>query len=74
MKIAKDKFLHFGINFTVALLVGIYGVIFGLGLSLGKEYGDSKAIGNKWDWKDIVADLLGLVVGFAMHKLVCCLI
>lgn len=32
----------------------------GLGLGIGKEYGDSQASGNKWDWTDIVADILGI--------------
>jgi len=37
--------------------------LFSLGLGLGKEYGDSKAKGNKWDWWDIVADVIGIGVG-----------
>lgn len=32
----------------------------GLGLGIGKEYGDSQASGNRWDWKDMVADILGI--------------
>ena len=32
----------------------------GLGLGIGKEYGDSQASGNKWDMTDIVADILGI--------------
>lgn len=31
-----------------------------LGLGVGKEYGDSQASGNRWDWKDIGADILGI--------------
>ena len=38
----------------------VSGACFALGLGFGKEYGDSKATGNKWDWKDIVADLAGI--------------
>lgn len=34
-----------------------------MGLGLGKEYGDSKASGNKWDWWDIVADAVGIAIG-----------
>ncbi len=34
--------------------------LLGLGLGIGKEYGDSQASGNKWDWTDIVADILGI--------------
>lgn len=32
----------------------------GLGLGIGKEYGDSQTSGNKWDRTDIVADILGI--------------
>jgi uncharacterized protein YfiM (DUF2279 family) len=41
----------------------LIGAFFALGLGLGKEYGDSKASGNKWDWWDIVADVVGIVIG-----------
>ena len=34
--------------------------LLGLGLGIGKEYGDSQASGNKWDRTDIVADILGI--------------
>ena len=34
--------------------------LLGLGLGIGKEYGDSQASGNKWDMTDIVADILGI--------------
>lgn len=37
----------------------------GLGLGIGKEYGDSQASGNKWDLTDIVADLLGTASALA---------
>ena len=35
--------------------------LLGLGLGIGKEYGDSQASGNKWDWTDILADVLGII-------------
>ena len=57
--IAKDKLLHFTlsavISFAMSLASPIAGVSFTLGKGLGKEYGDSKAVGNKWDWFDILA-------------------
>jgi hypothetical protein len=63
MKIPTDKLLHFTLSavFTFALSLAnpIAGISFTLGLGLGKEYGDSKAVGNKWDWWDwwdILAD------------------
>ena len=35
--------------------------LLGIGLGIGKEYGDSQASGNKWDWTDILADVLGIM-------------
>ena len=79
MSIGKDKFLHAGVCFIATLLVSIAtfllgqagsiisGSLFALGLGLGKEYGDSKAKGNKWDWLDIVADCVG--IGLAVLSL-----
>ena len=64
MKIGTDKWKHFGINYAICALLGNYGVPFALGASLGKEYGDKMSPGNKWDWKDILADLAGIVAGF----------
>lgn len=69
-----DKVLHFFVCFFSTVLISIAmfwmgmwhavisGALFALGLGLGKEYGDSKASGNKWDWRDIIADLLGIAV------------
>lgn len=37
-----------------------------LGLGAGKEYGDSQASGNRWDWTDIAADLLGTASALAV--------
>ena len=37
-----------------------------MGLGFGKEYGDSKASGNCWDWWDIVADAVGTVAVMAV--------
>jgi uncharacterized protein YfiM (DUF2279 family) len=70
MKLPTDKFLHFTISsviaFALSLASPIVGVSFTLGLGLGKEYGDSKAVGNHWDWWDIVADLVGIGVGVGL--------
>lgn len=49
----SDKLKHCLVNLLV-------------GLSLGKEYGDSKAPGNKWDWYDILADAIGIVTGLLL--------
>lgn len=69
LHVPYDKLLHFGVNVVLALF-GIWYYSLGIGLSigasLGKEYGDSKATGNKWSWSDIVADMLGLGVGLLL--------
>ncbi len=61
-----DKIYHALVNLVLAL-TGFVSIPFALGLclgaSLGKEYGDSKATGNHWDWLDIVADLIGMTFG-----------
>ena len=67
MKIGTDKWKHFGINYAICALLGDYGVPFALGVSLGKEYGDEMSPCNKWDWKDILADLAGIVAGYLTH-------
>lgn len=65
--IAKDKIKHSVYSGLATLLVGlinpIYGVFFGAGLGIGKEFGDNKALGNRWSWGDILADMLGVALG-----------
>lgn len=34
--------------------------LLGIGLGIGKEYGDSQAGGSRWDRTDMVADILGI--------------
>lgn len=65
--IETDKKQHFIMCGFAALLIGlinpIYGVCFGAGIGIGKEYGDSKAVGNTWSWSDLAADFLGVLAG-----------
>ena len=80
MSIGNDKFLHAGVCFGFTILVSLAtfwlgqlgsimcGSLFSLGLGIGKEYGDSKAVGNKFDIWDIVADVVG--IGLAVVILV----
>jgi len=88
MKVQKDKLQHFAVCAIAALvsasIVGAmsenefagaaFGFAMAMGLGIGKEYGDSKAAGNKWCWWDILADALGAIVGvfayFLLSKLV----
>lgn len=41
------------------------GVGTGLGAGLGKEFGDS-ASGGDFDWYDVLADVIGVVLGVAL--------
>ena len=74
MSIGKDKFLHAIVCFFATAIGSIAtfwlgevpclfcGGLFALGLGLGKEYGDSKASGNHWEWGDIIADVIGIAL------------
>ena len=77
MEIRKDHIFHFAAS-ALGMLFGYYimhllscpfwpciagGILFGLGLGLGKEIGDMLSPGNKFDLSDLLADLLGLAVG-----------
>lgn len=79
MSLSKDKWFHLLASFF-GMIVGYYvmallkcpfwpciagGVLFGLGLGLGKEFGDMLSPGNKFDITDLGADLIGLAVGTA---------
>lgn len=83
MTIQKDKIQHFAVcaiaAFVTASIVGVMsknefagataGFAMAMGLGIGKEYGDSKAKGNKWCWWDMLADTLGAVVGITAYFL-----
>ena len=80
-QIETDKLLHFGISAAAAFVVSLLtsftgfwtaalcGSLFTLGLGLGKEYGDSKASGNYWSWRDIIADVAGIIAGAGLYLL-----
>ena len=83
MIITKDKKLHFACCLLIALvftmMIGLMsswyvgaltGLLTAMGTGVGKEYGDSKAIGNKWDWYDILADFIGALVGISVGVLI----
>lgn len=53
-------------TFIASLLSGIFS---GVAIGIGKEYGDYKAVGNYWDWYDIVADFAGAVVGSVLGSI-----
>jgi len=71
MKIT-DKMLHFGISFLIVSTVFLYCNLFGLSLVwscvlsnvVAISFGVVKEIIDlKWDWKDILADVAGVVAG-----------
>lgn len=79
----KDKLLHMAVCFMATLLSYGYMRVFNtfwpsfsacwllpIGLGVGKEYGDSKATGNTWDWADILADVIGTAVGMGIILLI----
>lgn len=79
MIITKDKKLHFTCCMLIALattiLIGLLsnwyagslaGLLTAMGTGVGKEYGDKANPYNKWDWYDILADLIGTIVGIAI--------
>ena len=79
MKIQNDKILHALVCAGATLISFLYmrmffpfgpaitaSWLFPMGLGLGKEYGDSKASGNAWDWWDIVADAVGTLAVIAV--------
>lgn len=61
----KDKQLHMLLCFFSAIIHPMLSI----GLAVGKEYGDKRCPGNKWDWYDILADSIGLVLGSIIHYL-----
>jgi len=71
MKIT-DKMLHFGISFLIVSTVFLYCNLFGLSLVcscvlsnvVAISFGVVKEIIDlEWDWKDILADVAGVVAG-----------
>ena len=61
-------------HFEYAILCGfVRTFLFALGVAMGLEYKDY-AYGNKWDWLDIAATLLGGLVGQLLQVLLLFLI
>lgn len=61
-------------HFKYAIVCGFVGTfLFALGVAKGLEYKDY-AYGNKWDWLDIAATLLGGLVGQLLQLLLLLLI
>lgn len=83
MTIQPDHIKHFGVCLAVAFSASLIeaafgashgqsfvaGIIAGGAIGVGKEYGDKCAPGNKWDWSDISADMVGSVIGATIGSL-----
>ncbi len=82
MIITKDKKLHFICCMLIALATtiligslsnwyvgGLAGLLTAMGTGVGKEYGDKINPYNKWDWYDILADLIGTIAGISIGML-----
>ena len=59
----KDKVKHFGACIVLAVICPIVAVA----VAVAKEMYDHHTIGNHWCWKDIVADVAGVVLGTVVH-------
>ena len=62
---SKDKVKHFCVCLVLAGICPIVAVV----VAIAKEAYDMKQNGNHWCWKDIVADVVGVVLGSAVHFL-----
>lgn len=63
LKIEKDKLQHF----SICVVASVLSPTLAIGLSLGKEFGDSVSPVNKWSWSDLLADGVGVVIGTIVH-------
>ena len=66
----KDKVKHFGVCFVLAVICPIVAIV----LAIIKEVSDERTEGNHFCWKDIVADVAGVVLGSVVHGLILLLI
>ena len=59
----KDKVWHFGVSLVLASICPIVAVV----VAVAKEVHDDGTEGNHFCWKDIVADVVGVVLGTVVH-------
>lgn len=69
---SNDKFAHFICNFLIVVILGIIfspviGLVAALVASFSKEaYDEFTEDGSGWDWKDVLADAIGIMAGLAI--------
>ena len=61
----KDKVKHFGVCFALAIINPIVAAV----VAVAKEVHDHHQPNNHWCWKDILADVAGVVLGTVVHLL-----
>lgn len=64
--IKPDKLYHFIICFSLSFLFGSYGVVASISAGVTKEYADSLNPNSEWSWGDILADFLGIIIGYPL--------
>lgn len=68
--IQPDKLYHFIICFTLSFLFGTHGVAASFSASITKEFSDSLNPNIHWSWGDIIADFLGIVIGYPLGLII----
>jgi uncharacterized protein YfiM (DUF2279 family) len=61
----KDKVKHFCVCLALSVICPVLGII----AAIAKGAYDMKQNGNHWCWKDIVADVAGIIVGTIIFSL-----
>ena len=64
--IKPDKLYHFIICFMLSFLFGSYGVVASISAGVTKEFSDSINPNSHWSWGDILADFLGIAIGYPL--------
>lgn len=60
---SKDKALHFGVCLVLAVICPLVALL----AAMGKELYDQQQPNNHFCWKDVVADVAGIVMGTMVH-------
>lgn len=84
MNLGKDKYMHAAVCAIIAicsvvllymckatlLTANIGGLLTAMSAGFAKEYGDKCNPNNKWDWQDVLADLIGSIIGLLLITLI----